>query len=386
MGKTSIKSSTPIYQPLIDEIRQSITSGELKPGNRIDSEHELVRKTGLSRVSIRRAVGKLVNEGLVERRPGKGVYVRDRRTTTREIQVLVPNLAISRCVQIVRGAKAFGMECGVRLHVCDAHGSVEEDIEQLRALAESGTDGAMILSLHRHGLAEVLYELQSNKFPFVLVDESLAGIEAVSIFSDNYQGGYAVGRELVSLGHRRIGFIGPLSAHTTKERLEGMRDAVNDAGIAFDRSLARDVDATLVAQEELHQAVDAPTRELTERPNPATAIFYAFDSMAAEGYKVLKTMGLRIPEDINVVGFDDDPVCRVLEPPLSTVRQQAFEIGRVAMEVLLQLMIDGKSERSSRVMATEWVPRRSTGRCSGFGSTTKRDSLALETVRSLSVS
>ena len=363
MVDTSIKTSSPIYQPLLDQLRRSIKTGNVKPGHVIASEHKLARDTGLSRVSIRRAVQELVDEGLAERRAGKGVFVRELSTATRIVEALVPNLEINRCVQIVRGAKQFGLQRGVLLRVSDAHGSVDTDLERLRQLPGKSADGALILSLHRPGLAEILHEFNRQVYPFVLVDERIAGISGISILSDNYQGGYTVGQELVRLGHRSVGFIGDLSTHTARDRLDGLRDAVNDAGIAFDRSLVCDVDTTLVDAAAERKAARQATLLLMDRPKRPTALFYAFDTMAAEGYKALRDLALKIPKDVSVVGFDDDSICKLVDPALATVSQKPLETGRLAMEMLLKRISGDLRETVCHLIETEWMPRESIGPC-----------------------
>ena len=365
------RKGTTVYDGLLQRIRRSIDTGALKPGALIGSEHELAREAGISRVSVRRAIDRLLREGLVERRPGKGLFVRPRDRSTREVQVVVPDMAFDQCVRIARGAQALGMERGVRIQIYDAHSKLDWDISVLRELPRSGMDGAIIASWHHHQFAESLYELKRQRFPFVLVDERMRDIEVPSVLSDNYGGGQLVGKALIAEGHRRIAFIGNfVSADTTRARLEGLRDALNDAGIPFDRTLAMNLDVPLDG--DWPAAISAATREVLDRSDPATAIFYSDDQTAAHGYVALRAMGRRVPEDVSVVGFDDNPLCQWLDPALSTVRQASDEMGRVAMEMLMGMLGDPRERAAAaageasrvehRILPTQWVPRRSIAR------------------------
>jgi DNA-binding LacI/PurR family transcriptional regulator len=357
-----------VYDALLHRIRRSIGAGTLKPGEFIASEYELAREAGISRVSVRRATDTLMREGLVERRPGKGLFVRPPDRSTRTVQVVVPDLAFDQCVQIVQSAQALGMERGVRVQVYDAHSYLDWDVEYLTQLPRIAEDGAIIVSWHHPRFAESLYELRRQKYPFVLVDERLQDVQVPSVVADNYGGGYAAGQAVASEGHRRIAFIGELGADTVQARLDGLRDAVNDAGVSFDRS--RVIALETPADGDWPAAVAAATRSAVDRPDPATAILYGNDQTAAHGYVALRAMGLRIPDDVSVVGFDDNPLCQWLDPPLSTVRQPSAEMGRVAMERLLEIVSRQSWESAAGangdsphvVLPTTWIERGSVGK------------------------
>jgi DNA-binding LacI/PurR family transcriptional regulator len=249
------------------------------------------------------------------------------------------------------GAKAAALRVGVQTQVYDAHGSFDSDLETLRHLPATAARGAIIWSLHHKRFAEVLYGLKAARYPFVLVDESLRDIDVPTVLADNYRGGYLVGRELIQRGHRRIGYIS-FSADTTRQRAQGVQDALADANLPFDRSLNRELRATLM--EDPFAEIDRLTRELLGLPDPPTAIFYNNDHAAIRGYEAIRASGLRIPEDVSVVGFDGDPSCRLLTPSLATIRQPARDMGSAAMDILLDMMARSKS--GSDIMAGYDLP------------------------------
>jgi DNA-binding LacI/PurR family transcriptional regulator len=356
-------TSIRVYDNLLAHVRQSIVRGRKQPGTYLGTELELAREAGISRVSVRRATDELIREGLIERRAGKGLFVRGSEQGTRTVQIVVPDMAFDQCVQIARGAQALGVERGVQVQCYDAHSRLEWDLRTLRDLPKLAPAGAIIVSWHHAGFTEALYELKRQNYPFVVVDERPRDLVVPSVLADNYGGGVSVGRALVELGHRRIGFIGNLRADTVQERLRGLRDAVNDAGIAFDRALALDLDVP--PEGDWEGFTVQRTRQLLDLPQRPSAIFYANDQIAAHGCQAIKSMGLRIPQDVSVVGFDDDPLCRWLDPPLATVRQPSQEIGRMAMELLLKLPAGGRAagERGDVALSlpTQWVARASIG-------------------------
>lgn len=359
MARTPAKASASVYEPLANRLRAAIASGSYKPGDMIGSEYELAKQEGISRMSVRQAITLLVDEGHIERRPGKGLFVRDQQVT-RVVQIIVPSLAYDQCVQFVHGAQEAGRARGIQLQVYDAHQQLDRDVEVIRSLPKLSTRGAIIASFHHERFAEALFELKREGYPFVLLDERLRDISVPSVLANNYEGGMIAGRKLLELGHRRIAFIGNLTADTVEQRLAGLRDAVADAGVPFDRSLTIDLGNQI--RDDWYPVIHDATRSAVGRSDPATAVFYSNDQVAADGYRAIRALGLRIPEDVSVVGFDDNPLCRWLEPPLATVRQLSTQMGQVAMELLIKVMADAATPPEVRTLPVEWVQRESIAR------------------------
>jgi len=343
-----------------DRIRKRVTKTDAQPGDFIGSEYELARQEKVARMTVRRAIELLINEGLIERRPGKGLYVRDRGVTTRMVQIIAGNLEWEPSLQVSRGAKSVAVEKGIQIQLYDAHGDLERDLDVMCQLPDSQAKGAIILSLHSAVFNEAVYGLKIKGFPFVLVDQKMQDIEVSSVTADNYGGGLQAGRALIAQGHQRIAFIGDLVATTVGERLAGLRDAMADAGLNFDRSLVLDLAEDKDRLGDWSGRIDQCTREAMGRPSPPTAIFFSCDAVARPAYRTLAGMGLRIPQDVSVVGFDDDPLAEWLTPGLSTLRQPFFEMGRVAMELLLKHMADPAAPAESRALPVTLVRRGST--------------------------
>jgi LacI family transcriptional regulator len=178
--------------------------------------------------------------------------------------------------------------------------------------------------------------------------------ELASVGATNWAGGLAATEHLVALGHRRVGAIsGPVDYLCSRARIDGYRSALERAGVGFDPALVRHGDFQ-------HEGGFARGGELLDLATPLTAIFAGSDQQAFGVYEAARQRGLRIPQDLSVVGFDDLPVARWVSPPLTTVRQPLAEMGRVAAQVLGEL-VEGQPLRSSRVeLATELITREST--------------------------
>ena len=359
---TSIDSGASIYIALAERLRRSIAEGEYQPGQLLGSEHEMARQQNISRMTVRRASNILVNEGLLERRPGKGLYVRANHVSTRLVQVIAGNLGWETCMQVSRGVQTSAKEMGIQVQLYDAHGDAELDLEVVRQLPAGPARGAVIVSLHNASFNEVVYGLKLKNFPFVLVDQRLHDIDVPSVMADNYSGGYQAGTALLKLGHQRIAFIGDLVANTVQDRLNGLRDAISDAGLPFDRSLVGDLVTEKDRLGDWSARVDECVRSVMSRPKPPTAIFCSCDAVARSAYRALAALGLRIPDDISVIGFDDDPLAEWLTPGLTTIRQPFPEMGQVALDLLGTRMSNPHSPAEHRVLPVALIQRGSIAR------------------------
>jgi len=346
----------------INEIRKAIQSGRYQPGEMVGTEFEFAQQWQLSRNTVRRGVEQLVQEGLLERRPGKGLFVRPSHTSTRTVQLVVPDLTWSHMVKIARGVKAEGRERGVQVQVYDAHGEMDWDMEFIRQLTNGVTDGAIIASLHHHQFSEVLFELKTRAYPFVLVDQRLHDLEVASVEICNYDGGFCVGQKLAALGHHRVAFLGPMNLGVVTERLNGFRDAMLDAGVLFDRSLVIDLGGeglTDWLNKRLEFAEDAIVKVLS-LPNPPTAVFDGSGDLTPIVYRAIQKLGLRIPQDVSVVTFDDAAtINQYLSPSAAQLKHPWQDVGREALDILMAEMNrtspKSRSEpREHRKVGFEW--------------------------------
>lgn len=230
-----------------------------------------------------------------------------------------------------------------------AHAGGETQGWERRSLARMGgtlMDGAVVVT------PTVMDP--NNVVPVVAIDPHYGPNYVPTIDADSYGGAVSATELLLSLGHRRIAFMGGRTElDSSREREKGFRDAMKAAGVGVDPSLVC----------ESRYDPDIATRkayELLSRHDRPTAIFCANDVTAMRTTAVAREMGLRIPEDVSVVGFDDIPEASLNDPPLTTVRQPLGEMGREAMAMLLDLLAGREREQHLR-MRTELVVRGTTG-------------------------
>jgi LacI family transcriptional regulator len=191
--------------------------------------------------------------------------------------------------------------------------------------------------------------------PAVVVDPAgVPTFDVPTIGATNWAGGLSAVEHLTRLGHRRVGFVGGTpTLWCSRARLDGYRAGLEAAGLAVDPALLTEGD---FGYESGFRAAD----RLLALPDRPTAIFAANDQMALGVYEAVRRRGMRVPEDVSVVGFDDLPETRWSSPPLTTVHQPLAEMGLLAARTVLRL-VNGERIESPRVeLATDLVVRDST--------------------------
>jgi len=258
-------------------------------------------------------------------RPNRmAVQFRSRRTGN--LVILVPVIANTFFARVISGAQQAAQAAGYRLLLCDTQG--QEEIE--KQFAEL---------VHAHQADGVIQLRASDPFtgcaespPLVNACEVIQGGRHPTISLDNRGAAKAMTQHLIDLGHRRIGLIkGPKSSPLTQDRVAGYEDALIGAGISHDPTLICHGDFTL-------QAGFDGAGTMLELPDRPTALFCENDEMAIGALKRIKQQGLRVPEDISLVGFDDIPFAAYCDPPLTTIAQPAETFGRKAVEMLIGLI------------------------------------------------
>jgi LacI family transcriptional regulator len=310
-----------------------------------------VSKVVNGRPDVAPATRARVEQLLDEHRYSRSAARRNRRSGL--IDLVLAGLDSPWAVEILRGVEEWGAghETGVAVSSV-RHGNVRP-ASWTSALASHDTDGVILVTSELTTVQ--LGQLREAGLPLVVVDPvNPPPPDLPSVGATNWAGGLAATEHLLSLGHRRIGAIGgPGDYLCSRARLDGYRSALERAGVRFDPALIRNGDFS-------HEGGFIRGGELLGLATPPTAIFAGSDEQAFGVYEAARQRGLRIPQDLSVIGFDDLPVARWVSPPLTTVRQPLAEMGSAAAQMLGEL-IDGVPLRSSRMeLSTELIAREST--------------------------
>jgi len=262
-----------------------------------------------------------------------------RKRTTYAIGILVSDITNPFFATIVRGAEDAALEAGYSVIVCNSDEDPQKEDMYIRALWRRRIDG-MLIAPTRDGTSPAIQELVQRKLPFVFVDRKAKGIEADAVLSDNIGGAYLATKHLIERGHKRIGIVlGIPGATTTEERLLGYRQALEEAGIPFSEDL-------VVWGGYRMEGGRKACAKLLSLSDPPTAIFSTNNLMTVGVLQELSHRGIKIPEEVAVVGFDDLEWAEIVHPPLTVVAQRPYEIGYQAFKILLERLnrLEGKQE------------------------------------------
>jgi LacI family transcriptional regulator len=255
--------------------------------------------------------------------------------------------------EIVRGAAAAAQAAGLTVAVTALSEGDERQV-WFDHITSRGTRGIILLLSQLAERQKV--ELAARGLPFVVMDPTAEpGPEVSSVGATNWSGGLAATKHLVELGHRRIGMItGPPELLCSRARYDGYRAGLEMAGLTVDEQLVRSGDFRLKAGYEEAKVL----LNLNESP---TAIFAGNDLSGLGVLRAAREVGLRVPEDLSVVGFDDIPISEWSTPSLTTVRQPLLEMAAVAVRTLLESAETGRSLQRRVELAADLVVRESTG-------------------------
>ncbi|NUT32476.1 MAG: LacI family DNA-binding transcriptional regulator [Hamadaea sp.] len=331
-----------------DERRVTITAIAQEAGVSVPTVSRVVNGRADVSPETRQRVEDLLRRHGYRRRPGRP---RDRANL---IDLVFNDLDSPWAVEIIRGVEDVAHANGAGTVVSAIHRKSSAARQWLQNLRARASDGVILVTSDLD--APLQAELRRLDVHLVVIDPAgVPSFDVPTIGATNWAGGLAATEHLLALGHRRIGFVaGPPRLLCSRARLDGYRAGLEAAaGLTVGDALIRQGDF-------YHESGFVAGSALLDLPDPPTAVFAASDQMAFGVYEAVRRKGLRVPEDVSVIGFDDLPEARWASPPLTTVRQPLAEMGMLAARTVLRLA-KGEEVESPRVeLATDLVVRDST--------------------------
>jgi LacI family transcriptional regulator, repressor for deo operon, udp, cdd, tsx, nupC, and nupG len=326
----------------------------------MSSIREVARIAGVSVATVSRALSspeKVSSEAIkkvqaaiekVQYRPN--MLARNFRSTRAySIVVLVPDITNPFYSLVIRGIEDQAQQQGYAVLLGDTRDSASREQEYIKLVETRLSDG--VIQFRPYSAAALTEQQKHLAYVSACGCESTPG---VSVRIDNVGAAKKMVDHLLSLGHRRIGVISGLKENPhSQDRLAGYKQSLAQAGIPFDEKLIAEGDFTMWS------GLNAAHYfcKMSQRP---TAIFCMNDEMAIGGIQTLKSYGIGVPDDISVTGFDDIPYARYWDPALTTIAQPAKEIGKTAIDTLLQLIEGETLSQREYILPYEFVIRNST--------------------------
>ncbi len=279
-----------------------------------------------------------------------------RKNKTYTIGVIVPEIVHYFFSSIISGIEDIAYDAGYKVVISQSSEKYDKEVINLNALLSSRVDGVLMSISKETDNYDHIDDTLKGGVPLVFFDRICETMKTSKVIVDDYHGAFDATTHLIDQGCKRIAHLeGPESLLICRERKKGYIDALKKHNITPDESLmipAQNKDEGILIM-----------RELMQREIIPDGIFTVNDYVAAGSLVALKEAGFRIPEEVAIVGFTDDPnICTIVDPPLSSIHQPAYEMGQQAAKILLNYLISGIDNYETVVLPTNLVIRKSSAR------------------------
>lgn len=255
-----------------------------------------------------------------------------RNKKTKTIGVLIPTIAQPFLSSLISGVEKSAQELGYNVVIMQSHDSYTEELNLIKSLYNSRVSGVICCLALETKNTDHFKIFTDNNIPLVFVDRVPKLTNTHRVMIDNYAAGFKATNHLISQGCKKIAHITRASefGNIYSERKRGYIDALKEHNIIIDNKLIINLDS--ISDEELEIA----TNKLFSMANPPDGIFAAGDMLAISAIQCAKKRGIKIPEDLAVIGFNNDPNSRIIEPNLSTISHPAEKMGQASAEIILK--------------------------------------------------
>ncbi|MBQ4153118.1 MAG: GntR family transcriptional regulator [Oscillospiraceae bacterium] len=350
-----------LYQQVMNGVLKKIESGFWKENDMISTEAELEKEYSVSNITVRRALKELEQTGMIYRVKGKGSFVCDKSQIRQAKKAAIPSNIITVVVpfsqnnytagQILQGVAELFNDFKYILNVVDSQFSLEKERELLKQCSRVSR-GIIFYPISSQGNVDILCELKASGYPIVLIDKKINNIPLCSVVSDNEKSAYRAVSYLIEQGHTRIGFMhdSNMMLSSVAERCLGYMRALvdhkipphNEYVVSNFMEFSKQID--MAAYEDMQKNKVFTTAETRRnfhvgllkwiKERGITALFCPNVGVATDLIRFAADAGVSIPQDLSLVGFDDDVIAQNLSVPLTTVRQDLSQVGYRAGVIL----------------------------------------------------
>lgn len=280
--------------------------------------------------------------------------LKERRS--RSIGVIVCEIANSFFSQTINGIESIAYNSGYNVIISQSRESADRELLNLQYLTSRSVDGLIVSVSAETKDFSYFKELHKRGMPIVFFDRIVDDIQTHKVIVDNFKGAYDATTHLIRSGYKQIANISNASVLSiARERLAGYKAALADNGLAVNESLIQYCQHGGMIVEEVEEAINAL---LAQKPQP-DAILTCADKLTTNCFRILRSKGLKVPGDIGLIGFSNSDMTELLDPPLSVIRQPAFEMGEIATSLLIKLIESKRpvTDFETRSLQTELLIR-----------------------------
>ncbi|MBE6054192.1 MAG: GntR family transcriptional regulator [Clostridium sartagoforme] len=329
------------YIEIFEFYKERILSGEIKEDEKLPTEQEIREAFSVSRHTVRQAVAELEKEGYIYKEKNKGAYAKklDKLKKTHNKLVIVITTYISEYIfpYLIKGIQETLNENGYDILLLNTNNEKSKEKEQLEKLLEYDIAGAIIeptASALGNTNKDCYMAIDKNNIPYIMINAAYDKDKQSYVVMDDEKGTYMLCDYLINLGHKKIAGIFKEDDIQGLERKKGYIRSLEENKI--------EIDSTIIGNFKTYEEdfyVYAFTKSLLSRSDRPTSIVCYNDKTAIKVIKVAKELGLRIPEDLSIVGYDnDETISNILDYGITTINHPKEEMGKKAANMLLSLI------------------------------------------------
>lgn len=348
----------PLHIQVAQIIRTRIENGIWQNGDVIPTEKALCAEFDVARGTVRQALQSLEADGYLRREQGRGTFVMMGQPKSipasqrrKHLAFIVPYVRDSSVSTIFTGFQQTAESSGYTSSFSHVNNDLEQQAQTIERLIAEGVGGIAIYPVDSERI-QPFDQLMRDGFPLVMIDRYLKHLTTDFVMSDHFGGAVRGVRYLLDQGHERIGFVTWLSPAVSMEhRYMGYMQGLRERGVAPEDGW--------VCHVEGYPTIDLSSlKQFLLRTDRPTAILAANDQIAIALYRAASSIGLRVPDDLSVVGFDNLDIAEQLDPHLTTIAQPFSLIGRTAADILLR-RISGEQDAFQITLSPHLIERES---------------------------
>lgn len=348
-------SPVPSYFQLQTWLIEQIEQGVFKPNEKVFTDRELVELTGLARTTVRQALQNLVNMGYLVRKKRLGTFVLERDVDEGKqtiVAILIPDIRRGYAPELARGAEDEAAKSKHSLIICDTDDLFVKAEFHANRLIDNHVSGVIFVptAAADEKNRQIIDKFARKKIPVVLADRTLAGVDIDYVTTDNFEGAYKLTEYLIKKGHRKIAITLSTLFSTERLRLDGYERALQDYDIPVDRSIIIAESGPFIEKRYFQHALT-----LLGKRDRISAVFAGHDRIALQFYAAANQLGISIPGDISLVGYDDLPFTTI---SLTTMHQHIYEMGQESMKLIMS-RIRRQIKKPQKIVLKSYLVERS---------------------------
>ncbi len=330
-----------IYEKIRNDLILKIN--DLPPHERIPSRNALCNEFLVTRTTIDRAIDELVKSGYLYSVMGSGTFVADLSANgmklgvgDKNFGVLLPDITADTYPEILRGVQDTADRYGVSIVACNTDNKSEKQESIVRRLINSKVDGLIIIPAINSNADYALYHLLEDSYvPYVFCNRNIGGVNSPCICSNDFYGSFLATSHLIERGYRRIAYLSAMFYKTSMDRYQGYIAALSQNGREIDEALILIGETTDPSRQECAGQL---LKALLLKDRSVDAVVCFNDRVACDAMEAIQSIGLRVSEDIGLVGYDNTSVCNLLPIKLTSMDYRNYEIGQCAATTLHRMI------------------------------------------------